>query len=241
MTKRLKTTIIYTLLLLRVELIALFLLEIAVAAFVLIFGGVWEKQNFYAGGDTVILVFMLVYGISFYEKHTALCNSNAVSEKYRLISQLAVTAPAFVLAAAADCIIRSLLVDVKAFSTSEFVRYLISDSFIVNNNLLLSFVESASVYAFVFSLGFILCALRRSKSDRFVLLTLFVTALVLVLSALFGSVSHINPIVWLFGVIVNLLISNAVSTVIACILLTAAMILAAYRMSFGVKLSKEDN
>ncbi len=233
MTERLKNTILCTLMFSRSRIIALVIIEAVITAATIYGRDALNALPFFFGGDLPAAVFMFTYGITFFERHTPFCISNAVSEKYRAISQTVVTGGIFLVTAAYGCIFGRAVTDSSVFSLADALRIWVCGAFPREGFLPLSIIENTALYAFIFSAGYFFGAVKYAKSGGFALGVTAAAAALLWGIAAIGHFTWINPLAWLIGAIPAVMLKNGFTAFI----LYAAAALGIVRLSYGLSFS----
>ncbi len=233
MTERLKNTILCTLMFSRSRLIALVIIETIITAVMIYWKEVFDKMPIFFPGDLLIGIFMFTYGITFFERHTPFCIANAVSEKYRAVSQTVVTGGIFFITAAYGCIFGRAVTDSYVFSLADALRIWVCGAFPRKGFLPLSITENTALYAFIFSAGYFFGAVKYAKSGGFALGVTAAAAALLWGIAAIGHFTWINPLAWLIGAIPAVMLKNGFTAFI----LYAAAALGITRLSYGLSFS----
>lgn len=238
MTERLKNTILCTLMFSRSRLIALVIIEAVITAATVYGRDVLNALPFFFGGDLPAAVFMFTYGITFFERHTPFCISNAVSKRYRAVSQAIVTGGIFLVTAAYICVSCRAVIDSRVFSIAEILRILICGSLPREGFLPLVIAENAALYAFIFAAGYFFGAVKYAKSGGFALGVTAAAAALLWGIAAIGYFTWINPLAWLIGAIPAVMLNNGFTAFILYAAAAFGILRLSYGLSFSVRTGK---
>lgn len=238
MSERLKNTILCTLLFSRSRLIALVIVEALVTAAVIYCKNFFDFVPILFIGDLFLPIFMFTYGITFFERHTPFCISNAVSAKYRAVSQAVVTGGIFLVTAAYNCILTRVLSDGKSISIAEILRIFVCGTFPIAGALPVVIAENAALYAFIFAAGYFFGSVKYVKSGKFAIGVTAAAAALLWGIAAIGHFTWINPLAWLIGAIPALMLKYGFTAFILYIAASLGILSLSYRLSFSVRTGK---
>ncbi len=241
---RLKNTITCTLLFSKGWIKAFLVVEVVMA--LLMAGLEWSaKQEIFSyelffGNDVLIIVLLFLFGLSFYDKHTAFCLSNAVSKKYQLISLLTISGGLCALLAILDSVVRRLIITTEDFSIPQVVRLSVSGGFFVKVNIFVTIIEALMMYFMVFYVGYAIAAMKEVKGAKVTLVLMFIVAWVLVAGIALGYFTWVNPIAWIFGLIPAYAMGNAGLATVFYLLVAVGGFLMAYKLGGTAKAKGEE-
>ncbi|MCH5348108.1 MAG: hypothetical protein J1E40_02190 [Oscillospiraceae bacterium] len=190
MNDRLKNTILYSFLMARKVIVILMLSEFAVVAILaqkLFLRGIY-KLDFAIGADFIPMIFLLLSGMSFFDRHNAFCVANAVSKRNRFISVGVVSVVICLMVSVINRIVWAFISE-SWISLGELVRTVSHMRMISGGNIPFDIIEMLFFWEAVFSIGYFLGGFRYSRSGAAVIITLIISAVVM-----FGSV-------FLYGII----------------------------------------
>lgn len=181
--------------------------------------------------DVFIAAILFLFGISFYQRHDALCTSNAVSMKYRVISLSIAVGVGCTIAAAMTAAVYSLPEIQQDYSFSVLFRTVAAGGAAVVSPIG-SFAENLFFYVSIVSVGCFIGSLRSKKGSGFTLLMLMLAA-----AALFG-IALLNrkfstPLLWL-GSLPALMLRSRISAIILNIIIAAASLYFAVILTYGM-------
>lgn len=229
---RLKATMLCSFSIARGRIIGLAVLQVFTAVLFGFASPFVEEYDIIIGGDCAAVIFLFVFGIIFFGRHTAFCVSNSVSAKYRLYSYAAVTGSVSFLGAVLNCIAHAFLNVKHSFSLAEIYRYIVVGGVIHVNSAAADLFENLFFYILVIAVGGFIGSLRVAKGDRFTLLMLTAAAAVMFGFACLGRVTAINPAAWIC-MIPAVLLRSRFGAVVLYIINTAAVMFWAYKLSYG--------
>ena len=218
---RLKATMLCTFSLARGRIIGLLIMQIITAFIFFQASSVIEKYDFILGGDILVVLYLFVFGIIYFGKHSAFCISNSVSAKYRIYSLLAVTASISLLAALLNTAAHAFLKVQISFSAAELLRFFIIGGTLPHNSITATLVENVFFYISIIVTGYFLGNLRTEKGDGFTLIMLLISAAVVFGFAWLGTVTF-SPAPWLC-ILPAIMLRTRFTAIILYIIITAVL------------------
>lgn len=215
---RLKATMLCTFSLARGRIIGLLIMQIVTAFIFFQSSSVIEAYDFILDGDIFVVLYLFVFGIIYFGKHSAFCISNSVSAKYRIYSLLTVTASIGLLAALLNMAAHAFLEVKVPFSSIESFRFLVIGGVLPYNNIAATFIENIFFYISVIVTGYFLGSIRMKKGDGFTLLMLLISAAVVFGFAWLGTIT-VSPAAWLC-ILPAIMLRTRVTAILLYIIIT---------------------
>ena len=185
------------------------------------------------GFDILLPLHLFTFGIIFYSRHNSFCTANAVSLKYRIYSFAAVTGAMCLIAAVVTSAAYEISEAEQKFSFSEIYRYLISGGGVPEYSIVGMFAENLFYYISAVAVGCFVGSIRSVKGDRFTLVIMFLTTASVIGFSFLGKYC-INPAIWLCTLPAAML-RYRFSAILLYILISAAALVSAYFMTYGVQ------
>lgn len=199
--KRLGTTILCTLLLLRRRLIGFAVLEVILTGIMAAVNIVWHMGAL--PGilcEAVMSIFLFLTGMKLYENHTSFCRNSSVSKRNRILSGVAAVCAVSLISAVCLTAARIAVYGMDGFSASlaKFLRLAVNTSFFNASALLADGLELFFFLTAVVWFGYFLGALRQRIGSGKLLIILLVTALVLGGNIYLTIRTGTNILMWVF-------------------------------------------
>ncbi len=239
MKNRLKKIILCALVFSKGKLVTLGILEVLMLLAMVIFRFLQQGMEVYDsviyGNDFVIVVVLFVYGLTFYENHLALCKQNAVSDKYRMLSQLIIGGGLSLILAVFDSVTRRFIPFGTDFSLAELIRISVDGGFYVTSNIFLTIIESFAMYFMVFSIGLVISAIREKIGQGATLITMLLVAFACIVGLMTGHFTWINPVAWMLGLVPAFMMQNMYLAVVFYTFVGLGANFVAYNIGLGSK------
>lgn len=197
-----------------------------------------EKFNFIIGSDLLPMLLLLISGMSFFERHTAFCLSNAVSVKNRLISLTVTSAVIILPLTVTDCTARGIIGD-GGITLAELLRTTAHARMISGGNILADIFEMFFLGTAVFYIGYFLGGLRCSKGRPAVIILMAIITAVMFGSVFLDEYMDFTPAMALLY-LPSLMEKSVPAAVLLNIIIAAVSVLAAFRLSENAQGAEEE-
>ncbi len=239
MKNRLKNIILCTLIFSKGKLVVLGIIELFMLLAMIVIRFLQQGTEVYDsviyGNDFPIVVMLFVYGLAFYESHLALCKQNAVSDKYRMLSQLIIGGGLCSILAVLDSVTRRFIPLGADFSLAELIRISVDGGFYVTSNIFLTVIESFAMYFMVLSLGLVISSIRERIGSGATLIAMLLVAFACMFGLVSGQFTWINPVAWMFGLVPAFMMQKVYLAVVFYVFVGLGANLVAYSIGLGNK------